>query len=226
MAERATYEQTILQLISTPAPRLSTVVPDIPPALDDLVAEMLEHDLDRRVPDMHAVRERLSAIYPELHGSSVKLRSLPPVSSSSPRTLRRPRQRRPAPRDRPAGPPSSPCIARAQTSALIGRREPRRVLGIGLGLFALRRPARGLPRPSRPPATRHPRGRLPPLPAVSAAALPPAARIRLGTPPRSSSAPAPLADRPRPASRCPPPGLQPRQGRQQERAGGGRGNLF
>ena len=83
MAERATYEQTILQLISTPAPRLSSVVPAIPPALDDLVAAMLEHDLDKRVPDMRAVRDRLSGIYPELHGSSVKLRSLPPPSSGS-----------------------------------------------------------------------------------------------------------------------------------------------
>ena len=83
MPERPTYEQTILQLVSTRAPRLSTVVPDVPPALDDLVADMLEHDLDRRVPSMRAVRERLEGAYPELAGSAVKLRSLPPPSSPS-----------------------------------------------------------------------------------------------------------------------------------------------
>jgi serine/threonine protein kinase len=83
MPERPTYEQTILQLVSTTAPRLSTVVPDIPPALDHLVADMLEHDVSRRVPTMRAVRERLEGIYPELAGSTVKLKSLPPGSSPS-----------------------------------------------------------------------------------------------------------------------------------------------
>jgi eukaryotic-like serine/threonine-protein kinase len=81
MPERPTYEQTILQLVSTPAQRPSSVVPDVPPALDDLIADMLEHDVTRRVQDMRAVRERLEAAYPELAGSSVKLRSLPPPSS-------------------------------------------------------------------------------------------------------------------------------------------------
>jgi len=83
MPERPTYEQTILQLVSTPAPRLSTVVPDIPPALDRLVADMLEHDVTKRVQDMRTVRERLEGIYPELAGSAVKLKSLPPGSSPS-----------------------------------------------------------------------------------------------------------------------------------------------
>ena len=81
MPERPTYEQTILQLVSTTAPRLSTVVHGIPPALDDLVADMLEHDVDRRVPDMRAVRERLERAFPELAGAAVKLKSLPPGSS-------------------------------------------------------------------------------------------------------------------------------------------------
>jgi serine/threonine-protein kinase len=83
LPERPTYEQTILQLVSTPAPRLSTVVPSVPPALDDLVADMLEHDVSKRVQDMRTVRERLEGIYPELSGSSVKLKSLPPGSSPS-----------------------------------------------------------------------------------------------------------------------------------------------
>jgi len=150
MEERATYEQTILQLISTPAPRLSTVVPDIPPALDDLVAKMLEHDLDKRVRDMRTVRERLSAIYPELHGSSVKLRSLPPVSSSS---LERYVVHESA----------GPLHATVPKTAVIPLTQRRRrstamitwvaggaaILGIGLGLLALRR----APAPAAAPAT-------------------------------------------------------------------------
>jgi serine/threonine protein kinase len=78
LPERPTYEQTILQIVSTPAPRLSSVAAGIPAALDTLVAEMLEHDVERRVQDMRTVRERLDAIYPELHLSQVKLRSLRP----------------------------------------------------------------------------------------------------------------------------------------------------
>jgi eukaryotic-like serine/threonine-protein kinase len=83
MPERPTYEQTILQLVSTTAPRLSSVVHGVPPALDDLVADMLEHDVDRRVQDMRAVRERLERAFPELAGPGVKLKSLPPGSSPS-----------------------------------------------------------------------------------------------------------------------------------------------
>jgi serine/threonine protein kinase len=80
--ERAPYEQTILHLITAPVPRLSSVVPDVLPALDQLVADMMSHDLARRVPSMRDVRERLDEIYPELRGPSVKLRSLPPAASS------------------------------------------------------------------------------------------------------------------------------------------------
>jgi len=69
--------------VSTPAPRLSTVVPEIPPALDRLVADMLEHDVTKRVQTMRMVRERLEGIYPELAGSAVKLKSLPPGSAPS-----------------------------------------------------------------------------------------------------------------------------------------------
>jgi serine/threonine protein kinase len=142
MEERATYEQTILQLISTPAPRLATVAPGIPSALDDLVADMLEHDLDRRVRDMRTVRDRLSAIYPELHGSSVKLRSLPPTSGGS---LERYVVHASAGPHNATVPGTAvmPLVQRRRRgSALVaGVAGAAAILGLGLGLSALRRPA-------------------------------------------------------------------------------------
>jgi serine/threonine protein kinase len=84
LPERPTYEQTILQLVSTDAPRLRSVAPHVPPALDDLVAGMLDRDVDRRVQSMRVVRERIDAAFPELRGSSVRLKSLPPSKSSVP----------------------------------------------------------------------------------------------------------------------------------------------
>ncbi len=81
MEERATYEQTILHLITAPVPRLRSVAPDVPQALDQLVADMMAHDPAARVQTMRTVRERLDEIYPELRGPSVKLKSLPPGSS-------------------------------------------------------------------------------------------------------------------------------------------------
>jgi hypothetical protein len=81
--ERATYEQTILHLITAPVPRLRSMVPDVPRAVDQLVAEMMAHDPASRVQTMHEVRERLDEVYPELRRPSVKLRSLPPSSSSA-----------------------------------------------------------------------------------------------------------------------------------------------
>ncbi len=207
MEERATYEQTILQLISTPAPRLSTVVPDIPPALDDLVAEMLEHDLDRRVPNMHAVRERLSAIYPELHGSSVKLRSLPPVSSSSLERYVVHASADPHHATVPGTAVIPLTQRRRKTSALVWVSGAAAVLGIGLGLFALRRPA-AASRDRRIPRDRRPHGQLPRAGRVRRRAA-----ARRSLPPRHPPPrPAPLPRRssqPRPTSPCPPPGLRP-----------------
>ena len=139
MEERATYEQTILQLISTPAPRLSTVVPDVPPGLDQLIVDMMEHDPARRVQNMHAVRERLEAIYPALQGTSVKLKSLPPPSAPS--------------LDRyvvhASASPHNPTVP-GTSAAIVLPRDRRPVffvaslavlLGVGVGLLALWRSA-------------------------------------------------------------------------------------
>jgi serine/threonine protein kinase len=111
LPERPTYEQTILQLVSTRAPRLSSAVPDIPPELDELVADMLEHDVDLRVKDMRTVRKRIEGIYPDLAGSAVKLKSLPPPSS---RTL----HRYLAPE---SGPRFSPTVSAGDTAMALPR---------------------------------------------------------------------------------------------------------
>jgi serine/threonine-protein kinase len=140
MEERATYEQTILQLVSTPAPRLSSLVPDVPPALDDLVADMLEHDLDRRVPNMLALRERIAAVFPELQGPSVTLKSLPPVSSGSlDRYLVHPSA---AHGDTVRGTHAAIPLTRrrSRTGALVAWvAGAAAIFGVGLGMLALKR---------------------------------------------------------------------------------------
>ncbi len=169
MEERATYEQTILQLISTPAPRLSTVVPDIPRALDDLIADMLEHDLARRVPDMRTVRERIAAAYPELQGPTVTLKSLPPLSASS--------LERYVVRGDGDSQPHGETVREGGAIPLLRRRRARAratvivawvavaaaALGIGIGALALRRSSAAIG------VTRMPPGIAPAMPGSAAA---------------------------------------------------------
>jgi serine/threonine protein kinase len=203
LEERATYEQTILQLITTPAARLSSVVPGIPHALDDLVAGMLEHDLDRRVADMRTVRDRLSAIYPELHGSSVKLRSLPPASSGS---LER------YVVHESAGPHNATVPGTAAVIPLVHRRRrasalvawvagAAAILGIGLGLSALRRP-------SAPPATVAspvaPTASITPVVAVAAPAVSAAPTTTASAPALLAASGTAAAPAPRPLTSAPP----------------------
>jgi len=56
------YEQKILHLVTKPRPRVRASIPDIDPALDELVAELLASDPDDRPPNMTAVRERLARL--------------------------------------------------------------------------------------------------------------------------------------------------------------------
>ncbi len=67
-AEMPTYEQTILQIMMKEAPRLSTVVPDVLPAVDQLCAEMMAHDPAARPQEMSEVRSRLQQAIAELGG--------------------------------------------------------------------------------------------------------------------------------------------------------------
>jgi len=74
--EMPTYEQTILQIMTRPAPRISSVVHDVHPDLDQLCADMMAHDANARPRDMSVVRERLLRIFPEIEGGRLPMRSL------------------------------------------------------------------------------------------------------------------------------------------------------
>jgi serine/threonine-protein kinase len=74
--EMPTYEQTILQIMTLQAPRISSVVPDVDPELDQLCAEMMAHDMNARPRDMGVVRERLLRIFPQIEGGRLPMRSL------------------------------------------------------------------------------------------------------------------------------------------------------
>ena len=203
--ERATYEQTILHLITTPTPRLSTVVPDVPPALDQLIADMMSHDPAGRVQSMRDVRERLDEIYPELRGPSVKLRSLPPASSSP--NL-----------DRyvvhaSAG-PMNPTIPGTSARVSIPKNNSGRsvlivagiaaLIGAGVGLVSLRHRSETPTAPAVVAPATPPQPSIPPPPTPSASAPPPpAASVLPPAPTAVSSVPAVGAGRggapPRPA---------------------------
>ncbi|MGO8993177.1 MAG: serine/threonine-protein kinase [Polyangiaceae bacterium] len=75
--ERPTNEQTILQIVMNPSPRISAFVPNVHPALDQLCADMMAHDRDARPRDMTVVRDRLLAILAELGAAPERSRSLP-----------------------------------------------------------------------------------------------------------------------------------------------------
>ncbi|HEY2514458.1 MAG TPA: serine/threonine-protein kinase [Polyangiaceae bacterium] len=75
-AEMPTYEQTILQIMTRPVPRIAESVPEIHPELDRLCADMMARDPAARPADMLAVRERLIRIFPEIDGGRLPMRSL------------------------------------------------------------------------------------------------------------------------------------------------------
>jgi serine/threonine protein kinase len=73
---------TLARLITTPAPRLSELLLDVPPALDDLIARMLASEPDGRPASARAVAEELEAICgdPNLPGLA---RAAPPTDRPS-----------------------------------------------------------------------------------------------------------------------------------------------
>ncbi len=183
MPERPTYEQTILQVVSTTAPRLSSLAPEVPPALDDLVAEMLERDVSLRVKDMRTVRERIEAVFPQLRGSRMRLELTRPAAAGE-------------------GVHRAPTLP-GTSAAIVAPRRRRSIflvaglaalLGTGLGLTAMWRDRSTAPAAARaaappPPLTANATV-LPPEPLAlpPAQSAEPSARAR-PTPPASASAP-------------------------------------
>ena len=74
--ERPTYEQTILQILLTPCPRISELVPSVHPDLDQLCAEMMAPTPDARPQEMTIVRDRLLAILAELGATPPRSQSV------------------------------------------------------------------------------------------------------------------------------------------------------
>ncbi|MGO9711000.1 MAG: protein kinase domain-containing protein [Polyangiaceae bacterium] len=64
--ELETYEQTLYKILCEDPPRLASVVPGVAPALDDLVAELMAREPERRPASAKEVRRRLAAIFPAL----------------------------------------------------------------------------------------------------------------------------------------------------------------
>jgi serine/threonine protein kinase len=62
--EMPTYEQTILQILTKPVPRISASILTISPQIDQLVADMMSFQPEQRVGRMREVRERILAAYP------------------------------------------------------------------------------------------------------------------------------------------------------------------
>jgi serine/threonine protein kinase len=76
--ELANYNQLVIHIATEVAPRISSVVPEIDPRIDRLVADMLVSDRRDRLQTMRMVKERLAAIL----GSAVRLGSAANASGS------------------------------------------------------------------------------------------------------------------------------------------------
>jgi hypothetical protein len=62
-------QEVVLQILGLPAPRLSALAPDVPPALDDLVDRALAKTPRRRQQSMRELRHELGAILAELEAA-------------------------------------------------------------------------------------------------------------------------------------------------------------
>ena len=82
--ELASYEQTILKIMMEDPPRVSSLVPDIEPAMDRLVTEMMAREPSARPTSFADVRARLSQIHPAL--ASTRLRLGLPLGPLAPAT--------------------------------------------------------------------------------------------------------------------------------------------
>jgi serine/threonine-protein kinase len=202
--EMATYEQTIVRIVTRPAPRLASVVPDIHPELDRLCAEMLAQVPSARPRDMAAVRERLVQIFPEIErarlqvrgvADDVRIEAIGPLSNRVP-AVTGPRARTPsslapavvpqpalAPQEEPVGE-----VAPVPRRRIAARRSAfgALILAGAIGVLALGKAHRSAPPPPAPSFAL----------AVSAVTIPQVT---------TADAPAPAAPAPEPEPAVPPP---------------------
>jgi tetratricopeptide (TPR) repeat protein len=80
-----TYEQTILKIMMEPPPRASSLVPDVEPAIDQLIAELMARAPEARPSSLEGGRARLAHVHPSLPLQRLVL-GPPPDGVDSPRT--------------------------------------------------------------------------------------------------------------------------------------------
>ncbi len=78
------YEMTILQIILQPRPRVSSLLPETPERLDELVAKMMARDPSARPQSVADVKRRLLEIFPELEARHLVLADIPTGTGFTP----------------------------------------------------------------------------------------------------------------------------------------------
>ncbi len=71
--EASSDGKAVLAIATQPAPRASSVRPDVDPTLDQLIADLMEHDPDARPKSLADVRERLTRVHPEVTAGRLKI---------------------------------------------------------------------------------------------------------------------------------------------------------
>ncbi len=102
-----TYEQTILRIVMSDAPRLSQKIADVSRDLDDLVASMLARDPNGRPPHMRAVRAALTRMFPDLEQRNLPFAQLAIIPTNDRGSLAQPAATVVLP---PSAPPPGPAM--------------------------------------------------------------------------------------------------------------------
>ncbi|HEY4122885.1 MAG TPA: serine/threonine-protein kinase, partial [Byssovorax sp.] len=89
--EKATYEQTIVPILTSTAPRVSATLKTVSPAIDQLVADLMNPKPELRPQTMRDVRKRLAKIQPGVDEARIRVRLAPSSPGSSDSGSRAPR---------------------------------------------------------------------------------------------------------------------------------------
>jgi len=206
--EMPTYEQTILQIMTRPAPRISSVVHDVHPDLDQLCADMMAHDANARPRDMSGqARAQVDAVLARsgLSGVGAAVARPPATPASSPTLAKRLLEGEDAIDDVDG-------VPKKGNGLLIGVMIGFILLGVGGGIFFMK--MRAAPAPAGnagyalvqstaavPPATAP---TPPPSPVAQAAAIPTAPVVVPEPSAPPAKAPEPSRSHAKPARPAPP----------------------